>query len=69
MHSISWFDNSPSNRYTSDPRNWVGFGQRSGDEMNLVYIDLNYLSEEEYKAAVEMRELQQEAGLTSGQQN
>ena len=68
VHSISWFDNSPSNRYTSDPRNWVGFGQRSGDEMNLVYIDLNYLSEEEYKAAVEMRELQQEAGLTSGQQ-
>ena len=26
-----------------------GLGQRSGDEMNLVYIDLNYLSEEEYE--------------------
>ena len=59
LHSTTWYDNSPSNRYNPDPKNWVGFGQRSGDEMNLVYVDVNYLTEEEYKAAVEERKQQQ----------
>lgn len=71
LHSITWYDNSPGNRYNPDPKNWVGFGQRSGDEMNMVYVDLNYLSEEEYKTAVDARKAQQKTGLkvtTSGQQ-
>ena len=68
VHSITWYDNSPSNRYNPDPKNWVGFGQRSGDEMNLVYIDLNYLTEEEYKAAVEARKQQRDGAKSTQQQ-
>jgi hypothetical protein len=58
VHSISWYDNSPNNRHNPDPKNWVGYGQRSNDEMNLVYIDVVYLSDEEFKTAVEARKRQ-----------
>ena len=68
VHSITWYDNSTSNRYNPDPKNWVGFGQRSGDEMNLVYVDLSYLTEEEYKAAVEARRHQKAAPKNTQQQ-
>jgi hypothetical protein len=63
VHSTSWYDNSSANRYNPDPKNWVGYGQRSNDEMNLVYIDLVYLTEQEFKAAVETRARQQQAGV------
>ena len=33
MHVISWHDNSAANRYNPDPRNWVGFGNRTTDDM------------------------------------
>jgi hypothetical protein len=62
VHSITWYDNSTANRYNPDPKNWVGYGQRTNDEMNLVYIDLVNLTEEEYKAATDARNKQQKAG-------
>jgi hypothetical protein len=70
VHSISWYDNSTSNRYNPDPKNWVGYGQRSNDEMNLVYIDVVNLSEEEFKAAVAARKGQRKPAdkVTTGQQ-
>ena len=71
VHSITWYDNSTGNRYNPDPKNWVGFGQRTNDEMNLVYIDLVNLSEEEYKAAVEARKGKQKSAdkvTTTGQE-
>jgi hypothetical protein len=68
VHSMTWYDNSTSNRYNPDPKNWVGFGQRSGDEMNMVYVDVNYLSEDEYNAAVEARKQQKAASKKTQQQ-
>jgi hypothetical protein len=70
-HSITWYDNSTANRYNPDPKNWVGYGQRTNDEMNMVYIDLVTLTDEEFKAAVEARKGQQKPGVkvtTTGQE-
>ncbi len=64
VHSTTWFDNSPANRHNPDPKNWVGYGQRSNDEMNLVYIDLIYLAEDEYRGAVEARQRQRNVGAS-----
>lgn len=68
VHSISWYDNSPNNRHNPDPKNWVGYGQRSNDEMNMVYIDLVYLTDDEFKAEVAARHKQQAVVSVTSQQ-
>ena len=55
LHLISWYDNSEKNRYNPDSRNWVGFGNRSMDEMSHTWMNIFYLSEEEFDRRVEER--------------
>ncbi len=55
LHLISWYDNSENNRYNPDPRNWIGFGNRSMDEMAHTWMNIFYLSEEEFEQRVEAR--------------
>jgi hypothetical protein len=62
MHVTSWYNNSPSNPWAGDSRNWVGFGQRSTDEMAFSWISWYELTDEEYEAAVEERRAQSLSG-------
>jgi hypothetical protein len=55
MHVISWHDNSAANKYNPDPRNWVGFGNRTTDDMSRHWLTFYYMSEEEFKAEVAER--------------
>src|SRR5256712_215432 len=55
LHVISWHNNTASNRYNPDPRNWVGFGQRSIDDMSFAWVDYIWLTDEDFKAQVEER--------------
>lgn len=50
MHVISWHDNSAANKYNPDPRNWVGFGNRTTDDMSRHWLTFYYMSDEEFKA-------------------
>jgi hypothetical protein len=52
---INWHDNSKGNRLNPDPRNWVGYGQRTVDDMSRVWFTYYNLSEEEFQAAVAAR--------------
>jgi hypothetical protein len=54
LHVISWHDNSP-NKNNPDPRNWVGSGQRTIDEMGFAWITWHDYTDEEYKAEFEAR--------------
>ncbi len=54
LHVISWHDNSPS-RANPDPRNWVGSGQRTIDEMGFAWITWFDLTDDEYKAEFDAR--------------
>ncbi|MDG2040782.1 MAG: hypothetical protein P8J30_09905, partial [Ilumatobacter sp.] len=60
LHVTSWLDNSATNRANLDPKNWVGAGQRTIDEMAFAWIGWYDLEDDEYEAAVaerqEMRE-------------
>jgi len=56
MHVISWHDNSAANRHNPDPRNWVGFGHRTTDDMARHWLTYYYMSDEEFVAEVEARE-------------
>ena len=70
LHMISWHDNSTANKFNPDPRNWVGNGNRTIDEMGFAWIGWVDLTEEDYKAAFEARKARRRGTATTstGQQ-
>ncbi len=68
LHVISWHNNTESNRYNPDPRNWVGFGQRSIDDMAFAWVNYVWLTDEDFKAQVEARKARNETKVTNQQQ-
>ena len=55
LHVISWHNNTASNRYNPDPKNWAGFGQRSIDDMAFAWVNYIWLTDEDFKAQVDAR--------------
>jgi mono/diheme cytochrome c family protein len=55
LHVISWHDNSAGNKYNPDPKNWVGRGNRTIDEMGFAWITWYDLTEEQYKEELAAR--------------
>ena len=51
----AWHDNTASNPYNPDPEQWVGWGDRTVDEMAHNWVDVTYLGQEEYEAIVAER--------------
>jgi hypothetical protein len=59
IHIISWHDNSTKNKYNPDPKNWVGYGQRTVDEMGFAWVGWIDLTQQEYEQALADRKAQQ----------
>jgi hypothetical protein len=55
LKATSWHDNTAANRSNPDPNVWVGYGDRTVDEMNHIWVNLTYLDEGDYLAALEAR--------------
>ena len=55
LHMIGVHDNTAANRRNPDPKMWVGFGERSVDDMLQVWIDVVYLDDAEFQRQVEAR--------------
>jgi hypothetical protein len=55
LHVISLYDNTNGNKFNPDPTNWVGYGNRTIDEMGFSWINWYYLTDDEYKSAVAER--------------
>jgi mono/diheme cytochrome c family protein len=55
IHVISWHDNTTANRWNPNPKNWVGGGSRSIDEMSFSWVTLTYLDEDDFRQRVEER--------------
>jgi hypothetical protein len=55
IHITSWHDNTSANRYNPNPRNWVGGGARSIDEMSFAWVTITYLDENDYQQRVKAR--------------
>ena len=64
LKATSWHDNTAANKSNPDPDVWVGYGDRTVDEMNHIWISITYLEEPDYLAEVEARR----AKLTQQQQ-
>jgi hypothetical protein len=69
LHVISWHNNTASNRYNPDPRNWAGFGQRSIDDMSFAWVNYVWLTDEDFqKQVAERKASQPRVGTTQQQQ-
>ena len=68
LHNIQWHDNTSANPRASDPRNWVGNGNRTVDEMGFFWLGWVELTEEEYKQAVAERKAGRKPATTQQQQ-
>jgi hypothetical protein len=60
----SWHDNTAANKSNPDPDVWVGYGDRTVDEMNHIWMGITYLDEADYLAEVDARRIK----LTQQQQ-
>ena len=68
IHILSWHDNSAANRNNPDPQNWVGYGDRTIDEMGFSWIGWIDLTQEEYEKELADRGARRKAGKTTTQQ-
>jgi len=50
IHVTAVYDNTIANPNNPDPEQWVGFGDRTVDEMGHAWMNVTYLSDEEYDA-------------------
>ena len=46
----AWYDNTRANPNNPDPDQWVGFGDRTVDEMGHAWMNVTYVSDEDYNA-------------------
>lgn len=45
----AWHDNTPANPNNPDPEQWVGWGDRTVDEMAHAWVDVTYLEQADYE--------------------
>jgi hypothetical protein len=60
IHVSAWYDNTRANPYNPDPDQWVGYGDRTVDEMAHAWMNVVYLNDDEYKALLAERKAKAE---------
>ena len=56
LHLKSWYDNTRANPSNPDPDQWVGYGDRTVDEMGHAWVNVTYLDDADFKAAIDERQ-------------
>jgi hypothetical protein len=55
LHLVAWYDNTKGNKSNPDPDQWVGYGDRTVDEMGHAWLNITYFNDDEFKAEVAKR--------------
>jgi hypothetical protein len=55
IHVTAFYDNTTNNKNNPDPNQWVGFGDRTVDEMAHAWMNVYYLTDAEYDEMVKKR--------------
>jgi len=55
IHVTAFYDNTKANKNNPDPEQWVGYGDRTVDEMAHAWMNCVYLSDDDYNALLEAR--------------
>jgi hypothetical protein len=50
IHVTAWHDNTRANKNNPDPEQWVGYGDRTVDEMAHAWVNVEFLDDAEYAA-------------------
>jgi hypothetical protein len=57
----AWHDNTAANPNNPDPNQWVGWGDRTVDEMAHAWVDVTYLDQAEFDSLVAARKAKKAA--------
>jgi hypothetical protein len=49
IHVKAWHDNTTAKASNPDPNQWVGWGDRTVDEMAHAWVNVTYISDDDYK--------------------
>jgi hypothetical protein len=55
LHFLAWYDNTNANKSNPDPDQWVGWGDRTVDEMGHAWLNITYFKDDEFKAETAKR--------------
>jgi len=55
IHVTAWYDNTKANKNNPDPDQWVGYGDRTVDEMAHAWMNVVYFTDAEYQALLAER--------------
>jgi hypothetical protein len=55
LRFTSWHDNTKNNPDNPDPTQWVGWGDRTVDEMAHAWVNITYLNDEDFRLETEKR--------------
>jgi hypothetical protein len=66
----AWHDNTSANKNNPDPNVWVGYGDRTVDEMAHAWVNVTYMGDDDYKAELAARKakIAEKAKTTQQQQ-
>ncbi len=62
IHVTAWYDNTRANKNNPDPDQWVGYGDRTVDEMAHAWMNVTYLSDQEYQQLIAERKAKSASG-------
>ncbi len=63
LRFTSWHDNTAANRDNPDPNQWVGWGDRTVDEMAHAWVNITYMNDEDFQAEVAARKALEAAAM------
>jgi hypothetical protein len=55
LRITAWHDNTSANKANPDPNQWVGWGERTVDEMAHAWVNITYMSDDDYRAEIGRR--------------
>jgi hypothetical protein len=55
LRILAWHDNTAGNKLNPDPNVWVGYGDRTVDEMAHAWVNVTYMKDDDYKAELAAR--------------
>jgi hypothetical protein len=55
LHFVAWYDNTKNNKDNPDPDQWVGYGDRTVDEMGHAWLNITYYNDADFQAEVAAR--------------
>jgi hypothetical protein len=55
LHITAWHDNTSAKASNPDPNQWVGYGDRTVDEMAHAWINITYMSDDDFAQELQKR--------------